>query len=107
MANKKTTKTTTKTTTRSSSSSVWSINKISFWTIVLVTLLYVVSLVLAACGINLRIIGALQGVATAIMISIVSVLAWRFVRSKPSVWKVLYIICLLVVIAGIIVPLVV
>ena len=107
MANKKTTKTTTKTTTRSSSGSVWSINKISFWTIVLVTLLYVVSCVLAACGINLRIIGALQGVATAIMISIVSVLAWRFVRNKPSVWKVLYIICLLVVIAGIIVPLVV
>lgn len=107
MANKKTTKTTTTTTTRSSSGSVWSINKISFWTIVAVTILYLVSLVLSACGVSLKIVGALQGVATAIMISIVAVLAWRFVRNKPTIWKVLYVICLLVVIAGIIVPLVV
>ena len=108
MANKKTTKTTTKTTTHSTStSSVWSLNKISFWTIVAVTVLYLIALILSACGINLKVVGALQGVATAIMIVIVSVLAWRFVRSKPTVWKVLYVICLLVVLAGIVVPLVI
>ena len=108
MANKKTTKTTKKTTTHSTStSSVWSLNKISFWTIVAVTVLYLIALILSACGINLKVVGALQGVATAIMIVIVSVLAWRFVRSKPTVWKVLYVICLLVVLAGIVVPLVI
>ena len=72
-----------------------------------VTILYLVALVLSACGINARIVGALQGVATAIMILIVSVLAWKFVRSKAIVWKVLYVICLLVVLAGIVVPLVI
>ncbi len=91
----------------SSKGSFWSLNKISFWTIVAVTVLYAVSLVLSAVGVNLKVIGALQGVATAIMIIIVSILAWRFVRSKPFVWKVLYIICLLIVIAGIVVPLVI
>ena len=91
----------------SSSSNKWGLNKISFWVIVAVTIIYAVSLVLGACGINLVIVSALQGVATAIMITIVAILAWRYVKAKPMVWKVLYIICLLIVIAGIIVPLVV
>ena len=91
----------------SSSSNKWGLNKISFWVIVAVTIIYAVSLVLGACGINLVIVSALQGVATAIMITIVAILAWRYVRPKQAVWKVLYFICLLIVIAGIIVPLVV
>ncbi len=105
-------KTTTKSSSSSSSSSsskkktVWGLNKISFWTIVAVTILYAVSLILSACGINFKVVSALQGVATAIMIIIVAILAWRYVRPKQMVWKVLYIICLLIVIAGIIVPLV-
>ncbi len=88
-------------------SSGWSLNKISFWTIVMVTLLYAVGLVLAACKVDSRIVGWLQGVAMAIMIIVVSVLAWRYVRNKQTVYIVLYIICLLVVIAGIVVPLVI
>ena len=90
----------------SSSSNKWGLNKISFWVIVAVTIIYAVSLVLGACGINLVIVSALQGVATAIMITIVAILALRYVRPKQAVWKVLYFICLLIVIAGIIVPLV-
>ena len=90
----------------SSSSNKWGLNKISFWVIVAVTIIYAVSLVLGACGINLVVVSALQGVATAIMITIVAILAWRYVRPKQAVWKVLYFICLLIVIAGIIVPLV-
>lgn len=85
----------------------WGINKVSFWTIAAAAVLYAVSLVLSLCGINLKIVGALQGVATAIMIIIVSILAWRHVRAKQMVWKVLYVICLLIVIVGIILPLVI
>ena len=110
MATKKTTTKKSSSSSSSSSSSkrtVWGLNKISFWTIVAVTFLYAVSLVLAACNVNLKVVSALQGVATAIMIIIVAILAWRYVRPKPMVWKVLYIICLLIVIAGIIVPLVI
>ncbi len=91
----------------SSSSSTWSLNKISFWTIVAVTILYAVALVLSACGVSSKIVSLLQNIAMAIMIIIVSVLAWRFVRNKEVVWKVLYFICLLIVLAGIVVPLVI
>lgn len=92
----------------SSRSGFWGLNKISFWTIVAITVLYAVSLVLSAIGGTtlMKVVSVLQGIATAIMIIIVAILAWRYVRSKPIVWKVLYVICLLVVIAGIIVPLV-
>lgn len=112
MATKKTSSSSSKSTKSSSSSSsskrtVWGLNKISFWTIVAVTFLYALSLILSACGINMKVVSALQGVATAIMIIIVAVLAWRYVRPKQMVWKVLYVICLLIVIAGIIVPLVI
>lgn len=102
------TKNTKKSSSSSSSSkrSPWGLNKVSFWTIVAATLLYAIALVLSVCGVSLKVVGALQGVATAVMIIIVSILAWRYVRPKPAVWKVLYVICLLVVIAGIIVPLV-
>ena len=101
-------KTTTKTTSSSSSRrTVWGLNKISMYTIVAVALLYVISMVLSLVGVNFKVVSALQGLATAIMIIIVSILAWRYVKPKQMVWKVLYVICLLLVIAGVIVPLVV
>lgn len=95
-----------KSSSSSSKRSVWGLNKISFWTIVAVTILYAVALILSACGVSLSIVGILQGIATAVMIVIVAILAWRHVRPKPTIWKVLYFICLLIVIAGIIVPLI-
>ncbi len=93
--------------TSSSKSGMWGLNKISFWTIVAVTVLYAVALILAACGVTSVAVSALQGVAAAMMIIIVSILAWRYVKPKQVVWKVLYFVCLLIVIAGIIVPLVI
>ncbi len=100
-------KNTKKSSSSSSSSGMWGLNKISFWIIVAVTILYAVALILAACGVSSVAVSALQGIAAAAMIVIVSILAWRYVRPKQAVWKVLYFVCLLIVIAGIIVPLVV
>jgi uncharacterized membrane protein YfcA len=91
----------------SKSSSVWSLNKISMYTLVAVALLYVVSLILSCVDVQFVIVQAMQAVATAIMIVIVSILAWRYVRNKQMVWKVLYVLCLLLVIVGIIIPMVV
>ena len=111
MAEKKTSSSSSKSTSSKSSSSsskktMWGLNKISFWTIVAVTILYAIALILSACGVSATAVSALQGIATAIMIVIVSILAWRYVKQKQMVWKVLYFVCLLIVIAGIIVPLV-
>ncbi len=87
------------------SSSVWSLNKVSMWILVAAALLYVVAMILSLVGVNATIVSALQNVAMAVMVVIVSILAWRYVRNKEAVWKVLYVLCLLLVIAGIIVPL--
>lgn len=92
----------------SKSTTVWSLNKISMYTLVAVAILYVVSLIVSCIkfdAVNV-VVRALQGVATAIMIVIVSILAWRYVRNKQAVWKVLYILCLLLVIVGIIIPMI-
>ena len=103
----------TKSTKSSSSSSsskkkvFWGLNKISFYTICVAAFLYVIALILSAVGVNFKVVSAMQGVATAVMVCVVAVLAWRYVSSKPTVWKVLYVLCLLLVIVGIIVPLVI
>lgn len=90
----------------SKKSNVWSLNKVSMYTICVAAILYLVSMILSLCGVNFKIVSALQNAATAIMIIIVSILAWRYVSKKPAVWKVLYVVCLLVVIVGIIIPLI-
>ena len=106
MAEKKsTTKTTKKTTT---TKTVWSLSKIAMYTLCAVAVLYLLGLVFSLCNFSgaSTIARALQGVGTAIMICIVSVLAWRYVSKKQAVWKVLYVVCLLVVLVGIVIPLV-
>ncbi len=90
-----------------SGGSKWGINKLSFWLIAITAILYLVAMILSLCGINAAIVSALQSVASAIMICVVAVLAWRYVKSKPTVWKVLYFVVLLVVLVGIVIPLVV
>lgn len=108
-ATKKTTKTTSKSTASKStkrSGTRWGLNKISFWCIGAMAILYLVASILALCGLSLKVILALQGLATALAICLVACLAWRYVRNKQTVWKVLYVVFLLVVVLGIIIPLV-
>ena len=91
--------------TKTTKSTGISLNKFSFWMIAAVAILYLVSMILSLVGINFRVVGALQGIATAIMICIVAVLAWRYVRHKQVVWIVLYVVLLLIVLVGVVVPL--
>lgn len=117
-ASKKTTKTTEtkqtssstsskKNTRRSSGIRTWGLNKISFWCIGAMAILYLVASILALCGVNFKVVSVLKDCATALAICIVAVLAWRYVAPKQTVWKVLYIVLLLVVLLGIVLPLVV
>ena len=102
---KKTTTNTSNTQKSSSSSSrttIWGLNKISFYTICAVAILYLVAAILGACKIGSKAVSALQGIATAMLIIIASILGWRYVAKKQTVWKVLFVVCLLVVVLGII-----
>ncbi len=101
---KQTTQSTKQTTKKSGNA--WGLNKISLYVIVAVAIIYLISMILSLAGVSLKVVVALQNLATAIMICITAVLAWRYVSKKPTVWKVLYFVSLLVVIAGVIVPLI-
>ena len=107
MAERKTTQTKSSQSKSTKTSSRLSLNKFSFWCIGAMAILYLVASILSLCGINVKIVSALQGVATAFAIVIVAILAWRYVRNKLAVWKVLYVVLLLVVLLGIILPLVI
>ena len=99
MANKSSSK------SKKSSSSFWGLNKVSLWVLGAAALLYLVAMILSLVGVDAIAFTVLQNIAMAAMVVIVAILAWRYVRSKPTVWKVLYVFILLVVIACIIVPL--
>ena len=101
------TQSTQKSSRRSGGIRTWGLNKISFWCIGAMAILYLIASILALCGVNLQVVTALQGVATALAICIVAFIAWKYVRPKQAVWKVLYFVLLLVVLLGIILPLVV
>ena len=91
---------------KSSSGTSITLNKVSFWTLTVTAILYLVALILGFFDINLVIVSALKAVAAAVAICIVAVNAWRYVKGKNVVWKILYFVVLLVVLAGIVLPLV-
>ena len=99
MANKKEDNKKKTTSTRT----VWSLNKISFYLIVAIAILHLVAMILSCFGLAGP-VHILQSIANAIMICVVAVLAYRYVRNKPTVWLVLYIVVLLVVLVGIVIP---
>lgn len=84
-----------------------SLAMVSFYTIVAAAVLYALALILQALQVSAAIVGVLSNIAAAVMVIVVAIVAWRYVASRPMVWKVLYLICLLVVIIGIVIPLVI
>ena len=81
-----------------------SLNKISFWLLVSAAILYVLGIIFNFFDALKNFVGYLQAVATAAMICVVAVLAWRYVANKPAVWKVLYFLVLVIALAGLVIP---
>ena len=98
----------TTTTTTTTKKAGWGLNKLSFYTIGAAAILYLVSAIFTLIGIGslVTVARVLSGFATAIMVCIVSVLAWKYARHKTTSWKVLYFVFLAIVILGIIIPLI-
>ena len=81
-----------------------SVNKLSFWLIVAAAILLLVAIVFKFIPAVSAAAGWMLSVVTAAMTCVVAVLAYRYIRNKPTVWLVLYIVVLLVVLAGIVIP---
>ena len=85
-----------------------SLNKFSFYVIGAIAILYIVTMILNLVKISSKkIIPVLSSIAAACTIIVVAILAWRYVRRKTMVWKVLYLIFMALVIVGVMVPLLV
>ena len=85
---------------------VWSLNKISFWLIVAMAVLYLIAAIFSAVKVDVlaSLARVLMAVASAVATCVVAVLGWRFVRNKEIVWKVLFVVVLLVVLVGLVLP---
>ena len=83
----------------------WSLRKVAFLTIVALGVLHLVSGLLAIFDLQ-SIVSGLQAIASAIATAVVAVLSWSYAAERTKEWKVIYFVCLLVVVLGMIVPLV-
>ncbi len=83
----------------------WSLRKVAFLTIVALGVLHLVSAFLAIFNLQ-SVVSGLQAVASAIATAVVAVLSWSYAAERNKEWKIIYFICLLVVVIGMIVPLV-
>lgn len=83
----------------------WSLRKVAFLTIVALGVLHLISAFLALFNLQ-SIVSGLQAVASAIATAVVAVLSWSYAAERNKEWKIIYFICLTVVIVGIILPLV-
>lgn len=81
-----------------------SLNKVAFWLLVTAAILYILGMVFSFFDALANVFGLLLAVASAMMVCVVAVLAWRYVAHKEVVWKVLYFIVLLVALVGLILP---
>lgn len=68
--------------------------------------LYLLSFVLSFWEIDVKVIDTLSSVASVIMICIVSVFGWRFIKRRSLTWRLLYVFLLLAVVASVVVPVV-
>ena len=67
-------------------------------------ILYLVAMVLKFLDISIAVIGTMQSVATVILICIVSVFGWRFIKHRSLTWRLLYVVLILAVVASVVVP---
>lgn len=82
----------------------WGINQISFWLIVSTAVFYLVSMILHYAAVSSALVDTFQAIASAIMICVVAVLAFRYVKNKQIVWKILYAVTLFIVLVCIVLP---
>lgn len=67
-------------------------------------ILYLVAMALSFFEIDVKVIDTLQSVATVIMIVIVSITGWRYVKTKSIAWKLIYVLVLVAVVGSVVVP---
>ena len=79
---------------------------LAFCVTMFAAVLYLLSFVLTFWDISNNTIDVLSSIASVIMICIVSVTGWRFVKTKSTLWKLIYIMVLLAVVASVVVPVV-
>ncbi len=98
-----------KKTKSSGGGSSWSLNKVSFYALCVVAFMYLLAMIFSLVKVAALATAAtiIQNIATAVVICVAAVNAWRFVKGKQTVWKVLYALVLLIILVGIVVPLVV
>ena len=79
---------------------------LAFCVTMFAAILYLVAMSLSFFEIDVKIVDTLQSIASALMICIVSVIGWRFVKTRNTVWKTIYVMVLLIVVASVIIPVV-
>lgn len=78
--------------------------QLAFFTLCFIAILYLITMILHLCGVQPRAVSIMNTVATILLLIVAAIAGWRYVENKETVWKVLYIVVILVILACIVVP---
>ncbi len=88
------------------SSTKWSLAKVAFVIIFAVAVLYLINSFFAIFGVGFKIIATMQAVCSALALALVGFVGWDYVKNKQDNIRVAYVVAMVVVLVGIIIPVV-
>ena len=81
-----------------------STNKLAFFTLCLIAIVYLVAMILHLVGVSSLAVMILQNVGAILLLVVCGICGWNYVANKATVYKVLYIVVILVILVAIVIP---
>lgn len=90
----------------SKNSSNFTISKLAFFTFVLAGVAYLVQAILQRLGVSSEILQTLQSVIVILLFVVTGVSGWKYCRYKKFLHKLLYIICVIIILVAVVLPII-
>ncbi|MDD4315828.1 MAG: hypothetical protein PHC84_01555 [Clostridia bacterium] len=78
--------------------------KVAFYTFIVAALVYLVQSILGKLNVQSNILQTMQSVVIIMLFIVTGVVGWRFCRTKKLPAKLLYFVCVIIIIVAVVLP---
>jgi hypothetical protein len=83
-----------------------SLSKIAFYTFIVAAAVYLLQAILGKIGVQSNILQTLQSVVIILLFLVTGFMGWRYCRTKKFLIKLLYLICVIIIIVAVVLPII-
>lgn len=80
--------------------------KVAFFTFVVAAAVYLLQAILGKLGVQSNILSTLQSVVIILLFAVTALVGWKYCRTKKFLIKLLYFICVIIIIVAVVLPIV-